>query len=206
MATPSHQIPVDEIVETPRERVFELSEAWWDERRVTGSEGDSRWLQPPRVELRHHRVGETLHLEGTLEAVLELECSRCASRYRHALRDECRLVLSPAGERPSAGREPEDAAALARDGLCLGDELELGWYRGTEITLDGWFCELVSLALPVQPLCDEACPGLCPYCGADRKRSSCDCEEKERRRRSPFAVLADWKPEGGGSKEPGEPS
>jgi len=195
MSSTRHQLAVDEIVETKRARTFEVSEAWWNARRLSDVEAPYAWTRLPRFELRHHRIGEALHLEGELEAELSLECSRCASRYRHALRESCRLVLSPAGERPVGElAEPESANALARDGLCLGDELERGAYRGTEIALDGWFSELISLALPVQPLCDEDCRGLCPHCGLDRNRGRCDCEEEERRRRSPFAVLADWKP------------
>ncbi len=95
-------------------------------------------------------------------------------------------MLEPAGEREPA--DPEGADALARQGLCLGDSLELGWYRGSEIVLDGFLSELISLALPLQPLCAEGCRGLCARCGADRNRVDCGCEELKPP--SPFAVLA----------------
>jgi uncharacterized protein len=95
-------------------------------------------------------------------------------------------VLEPAGDRVPA--EPAEAAALARDGLALGDELESGWFRGPEIELGGYLREVVALALPVQPLCREDCRGLCPRCGADRNRETCACEETKPS--SPFAVLA----------------
>jgi uncharacterized protein len=73
--------------------------------------------------------------------------------------------------------------------MCLGDDLEFGWYRGQEINLDAFFTELISLALPLQPLCDGGCKGICPRCGVDRNRVDCDCEE-ELRPPSPFAALA----------------
>jgi uncharacterized protein len=66
--------------------------------------------------------------------------------------------------------------------------LEVGWYRGSEIVLDAFFWELISLALPLQPLCAEDCLGLCARCGADRNRVDCGCEELKPP--SPFAVLA----------------
>jgi uncharacterized protein len=72
--------------------------------------------------------------------------------------------------------------------MSLGDDLEVGWYRGSEIVLDVFFTELISLALPIQPLCREECRGLCARCGADLGRVDCGCEELKPP--SPFAVLA----------------
>jgi uncharacterized protein len=95
-------------------------------------------------------------------------------------------VLEPAAERVPA--DPEGAAALARDGICLSDELEAGWFRGSVIDLGPWFRELLALALPVQPLCREDCRGLCPRCGADRNEESCGCTEVKAG--SPFEVLS----------------
>jgi uncharacterized protein len=31
--------------------------------------------------------------------------------------------------------------------------------------------------VPYQPLCDAACRGLCPVCGANRNEVDCDCAE-----------------------------
>jgi uncharacterized protein len=76
---------------------------------------------------------------------------------------------------------------LARDGLCLGEDVETGWYRGLEIKLGPFFHEVVMTALPVKPLCREDCAGLCPRCGGDRNQVACDCPEFEKP--SPFAVL-----------------
>jgi uncharacterized protein len=95
-------------------------------------------------------------------------------------------VLEPAGDRVPA--DPEGAAALAQEGLALADELESGWFRGPEIHLDRFVGEILTLAVPVQPLCREDCRGLCPRCGIDRNAASCACAEE--RPASPFAVLA----------------
>jgi uncharacterized protein len=131
-------------------------------------------------------MGEDLYLEGRAEGALELECSRCLARYRHALREGFRLILEPAGERTPA--DPEAALALVTDGICLGDEIEAGWFRGSVIHLDAFFREVLSLSLPVKPLCNEDCAGLCPHCGVELGVESCDC--RETRSDSPFAVLA----------------
>jgi uncharacterized protein len=144
------------------------------------------------LEVRGQRLGADLLLEGELSGALELACSRCLTRYRAPIRERFRLVLEPAGDRVPA--DPEGAAALARDGLVLADELESGWFRGPEIQLDRFVGELLALAVPVQPLCREDCRGLCPRCGIDRNVERCDCHEA--RPASPFAVLAALRGEG----------
>jgi len=186
-------LQVDGLTSTPEDRRFEASESWlvgW----LSGS-GESGWrlLEPPVFELVVQRVGEDIRIQGRVDAVIEAECSRCLKRYRHALRDHFELLLEPAGERVPS--DPESAEALTQDGICLADELEVGWYRGKELKLDRFLAEVFSLALPLQPLCREDCPGLCPHCGADRSEQACDCVDLKPS--SPFAALAALR--GGGS-------
>lgn len=139
--------------------------------------------------VRAHRMGADLFLEGELSGTLELVCSRCLTRYRAPIRERFRLVLEPAGDRVPA--EPEGATALAQEGLYLTDELEAGWFRGPEIQLDRFVGEMLALGVPVQPLCQEDCRGLCPRCGIDRNVERCACAEEKPA--SPFAVLASLK-------------
>ena len=95
-------------------------------------------------------------------------------------------MLEPAGLRTPA--DPEGAAALARDGVYLGEDFETGWFRGDEIDLGSFALEMVALALPAKPLCAEDCRGLCPRCGVELKSAPCDCRETEAN--TPFAALA----------------
>jgi uncharacterized protein len=36
--------------------------------------------------------------------------------------------------------------------------------------------EQFYLALPMKPLCRDECRGLCPVCGINRNRETCDCQ------------------------------
>lgn len=189
------KILVDRLSATPTSFRFEAGAGWWQQHMPSGRDLPAAPSQPLRVEGQGHTLGEDLYLEGTIEGEFEVECSRCLKRYRHALREPFRLVLEPAGTREPT--DPEAAAALGRNGLCLGDEFETGWYRGGEIHLDAVCLEVISLALPVKPLCQEDCAGLCAQCGADLNQRDCGCEQV--RPPSPFDVLAslrDGKPEG----------
>ena len=189
------KVLVDRLSATPTVLHFAVSPRWVAQRfgddpqhRLEGLREDVDF------EVRAHRMGPDVYLEGEAVGVLDLACGRCLTRYRGPIRERFRLVLEPAGDRVPA--DPEGAAALAREGLYLADELESGWFRGTEIHLDRFVGEILSLAVPVQPLCREDCRGLCPRCGVDRNVESCACSEV--RPEYPFAVLASLR--GSGSK------
>jgi uncharacterized protein len=179
------RILVDRLKDAATSFEFEEDAAWRAESEELVPELRGPLAGPVAVRVRAHRMGQDLYLEGRVEGGLELECSRCLARYRAPLSEPFRLVASPAGSRVPA--EPEAARALARDGLCLGDELETGWFQGHEIDLGGLVRELLTLAVPVQPLCKETCQGLCPRCGADRNTGPCGCPEEKPK--SAFAAL-----------------
>lgn len=176
---------IERLGDSPVPYRLEADPAWGDTALQTVPELAGGLAEAPVVELSAHRMGETLYLEGVVEGALELGCARCLARYRQPLREPFRLVLEPVGTRMPS--EPEAVRSLASHGMCVGDELELGWYRGAEIDLGGFVLEVIALAVPVQPLCREECQGLCPRCGVDRNRESCDCADE--RTASPFAAL-----------------
>jgi len=181
------KILVDRLSAAPLEESFSVSREWLAQH-VADSRGEGilGLFDTAQFVVRAQRMGADLYLEGELSGSLELACSRCLTRYRGPIREQFRLVLEPAGDRVPA--DPEGAAALAQDGLYLADELESGWFRGPEIQLDRFVGEMLSLSVPVQPLCRDDCRGLCPRCGGDRNLEICSCAEA--RPASPFAVLA----------------
>ena len=190
------KILVDRLNATPSQFDFEVSPSWWQEQMLDGRDVGYGVVELFRFGVEAYVLNEDILLQGRFSGAIRAECSRCLQRYRHALAESFRLVLEPAGEREPV--DPEGAEALARDGLCLGDGLELGWYRGSEVVLDAFFSELISLALPLQPLCREDCRGLCARCGEDRNRVDCNCEELKPP--SPFAVLAALRDGGSGGE------
>jgi uncharacterized protein len=169
----------------PEAHRFEKSASWW-ETLVAEPVRHAPSTGPLVFEVDASIQGAAVHLSGRVTGEVEMQCSRCLKRYRHPLADTFRVVLAAIGDRAPA--DPESAEALARDGMSLGDDFEAGWYRGPEIRLEAFLAEVVSSAIPIQPLCREDCAGLCPRCGTDKNVASCDCEELKPN--SPFAVLA----------------
>lgn len=183
------KLAVDRLTGTEEHHVFEAGREWWEDRdRVTRDELFE--IETPfRFDLRVKRVHEEIILEGGLTGRVGLECSRCAKRYSQALREDFRLVLSPVKDRVPA--DPEGVRGLSQNGLCLGEDLEAGWFKGPVIRLDDFLGEVVALSIPLQPLCRSDCPGICPHCGADLSQTQCGCVDEKID--SPFAVLAKLK-------------
>lgn len=189
------KLEVDRVTGTPEASHFPVTKEWWARHCADDAELAAAFGAPLALDVRAHTMGEDLYLEGEVRGGLELTCARCATRYREPVRESFRLVLEPAGSRVPA--DPEGAESLDRDGVYLSDELEHGWFRGSEIHLDRFVKELVALGVPVQPLCREDCRGLCPRCGADRNLERCGCVEEIRH--SPFAALRALRDAGSGT-------
>lgn len=120
---------------------------------------------------RLSKVGETVSLTGWLTTRLVLPCSRCIKGFTFPLYLELATQFLPLVQ-----------ASMARPGEGLQDvmeEDELHFYRGQSVLLDDFVREEVILAIPIQPLCDPNCHGLCPRCGQDLNLAACDCPRKE---------------------------
>jgi uncharacterized protein len=186
------KVAIDRVTEATEHHDFVVSPEWWIAREPEDRADFCRVDSPFEVGCDISRVREDLLLAGDLEGKVTLECSRCAKRYPHALRDSFRLVLSPAKDRESV--DPEGERGLAENGLCLGEDLDAGLFRGPVIRLDDLIGEVIALSMPLQPLCSSDCRGICPHCGVDLAETQCDCVDEKID--SPFAVLAKLKTEG----------
>ena len=85
---------------------------------------------------------------------------------------------------------PAPVAAAAEEELSAAD-LDLDYYTGEVVDLQTILKEQIILMLPIKPLCEEVCKGLCPRCGANLNRETCHCQPESVN--SPFADLAKLK-------------
>jgi len=105
-------------------------------------------------------------LNGRLAYSGRLECSRCLASYPFSTDDEFSLLLYPHRK----GDEPE--RELGRD------ELDVSFYDDPDVPVRPIVEERIQMAVPMKPLCEEDCKGLCPTCGADRNRGDCTCRNE----------------------------
>ena len=64
----------------------------------------------------------------------------------------------------------------AGDSEIAEEDLSIAFYRDFQIDLLQLVHEQCRLALPMKPLCRDACRGLCPVCGTNLNERTCNCE------------------------------
>jgi len=107
---------------------------------------------------------DQFRLVGRVRTTLELPCSRCVEPFKLPVDASFDLRYLPRGHNVGEGeREVEE------------DDLSTSFYENETIDLGQLMCEQFYLSLPMKPLCREACRGLCPQCGTNLNRGTCDC-------------------------------
>ncbi len=111
--------------------------------------------------------GEYL-LAGNLKYTTDLVCSRCVDPFPFANDSAFTVRYRPRkAELTSAGADAE---------LEISDEeLDLEYYTERHVDLRVLAIEQVQLSIPMKPLCEETCLGLCAQCGANLNRGACEC-------------------------------
>jgi uncharacterized protein len=121
-------------------------------------------VAPVELHADLHKDKEKVRLAGSVATELELACSRCAEGFTVPVRAAFDLLYLPAA---SAETETEHEVQE--------DDLNTSYYREGVIDLGELVREQLYLALPMKPLCEESCRGLCPECGTNLNTGSCDC-------------------------------
>src|SRR3569623_29709 len=110
------------------------------------------------------RQGEDAFMRGTLSGAFERSCSRCLEPATVQNRIPVQISFIASDE-----DEVEDTMDEADGALFDGDEINIG----PELR------EQILLNMPINPVCREACAGLCPTCGVNRIDTACDCASKQ---------------------------
>jgi uncharacterized protein len=123
---------------------------------------------PLQGEARIDKAGQSVLIQGKVHASLRFRCVRCLKEFSYPLSSTFELTLHPLKE-SSLGEETE----------LSPEDMESNFFEGEEIHLSEIACEQIFLDIPYQPLCQEACKGLCPVCGKDLNLGSCSCAKEE---------------------------
>lgn len=99
-------------------------------------------------------------VSGTLAVTGRAECGRCLAGFPLAYDAEVAVQIVRAA---GTDEVPDE-----------GDAWIIHQPRGP-VELDGPLREAVLLDMPRHLVCREDCKGLCPTCGADLNRETCDC-------------------------------
>jgi uncharacterized protein len=107
---------------------------------------------------------DQFRLVGRVQTTLELPCSRCLEPFTSSVDAAFDLRYQPHATNTGEGEiEVEE------------DDLTTAFYEHNAIDLGHLMREQMYLALPMKPLCRDACRGLCPTCGANLNLGTCGC-------------------------------
>jgi uncharacterized protein len=130
-----------------------------------GGEGESfRVAAPVDLAFDIHKDKDQFRLVGRVRTTLEFACSRCLEPFSCPVDPAFDLRYLPQAENAGEGeREIAD------------DDLTTAFYADDTVDLGQLMREQFYMTLPMKPLCQEDCQGLCPSCGANRNRTPCEC-------------------------------
>lgn len=123
---------------------------------------------PAHSEVKVSLCGDRVCVEGKLGADVVLTCSRCLKPFARKIQKSFELEYQPD---PVVETEGEDL------GLTYTD-LEVGFYRDDRLDVRAVISEQIVLDIPMKPVCEKTCKGLCEQCGTDLNASPCNCRRR----------------------------
>lgn len=140
--------------------------------------------EPLRWEVTVSNTGDALLAMGTVEGCATTSCARCLDSFELDLFGEV------------------EAFYLFSEECAMAEELDEDEYELLDeshvIDLAPHLLAALRLELPLVPLCDDDCAGLCETCGANLNHEACSCPAREEEPEqndvpggadNPFAVL-----------------
>lgn len=123
-----------------------------------------RVIKPLVVKLTVTNSGEGYLVEGKLQSEVVLKCSRCLKPIQKKI--EIAIDEEFLNQRPDV----DDAESLQE---------EIPVVEGNELDLTSLIKEMALMSIPMKPVCDPDCPGLCSNCGANLAESQCECDNSD---------------------------
>ena len=137
---------------------------------------------PIYLDLRIESVDQGVLATGTASGEAVGECTRCLDPVVFDVEESFQELFHYQVDYRQKSKGPV---------IEVGDEDELLEMEGDLINLEGPIRDALILNLPVNPLCEEACEGLCPTCGLKWAQLPLDHAHAASDIR--WAGLADWK-------------
>lgn len=142
--------------------------------------GSAEFTRPIQAQIRATLAGESVQIDGRVQTVVRLTCSRCLVPFE--------LTIATTFTATAMAEKPVSPKAGSTEEIELSaDEMDVIPYAGDSIDLGEEISQQIIMALPYKPLCRDTCKGLCSGCGVDLNDHACRCHDPDRS--SPFAVL-----------------
>lgn len=151
------KLDVSDLLKKER-AIKELHLAIQKESFYDGSE-DINLLQPIKLDGTLSKVGDILTLNGTIDTILELTCSRCLKVFTYPINIEVEEKFT----NNDGANKDDEIIFIDSDTIDITEVIENN----------------IILTLPIKRLCSENCKGLCQQCGTNLNDSECRCENDD---------------------------
>lgn len=129
------------------------------------AEEEFRLVAPTDLDVEIRRDASKVRVTGRVATTLRLACSRCLEPFDIPVDATFDALFLPAAS--NTGDDEQEVA---------DEDLGVSFYRDEVLDLGDLMREQFYLALPMKPLCQPDCNGLCPVCGINRNRETCTCQ------------------------------
>lgn len=143
--------------------------------------GIPEMLSPVRSTVRLIRTGNQVLITGRFIAVVNIICSRCLEYFQYSIESDYNCDFRPDNNKSDDDENIE----------LTPNELDIIWYKNNELDLIEQIRQNILLNLPMRPLCNENCRGLCVQCGINLNYNNCGC--KMEFDSNPFKKLSEWR-------------
>lgn len=119
---------------------------------------------PVKGDVTLTQTGRKVLVQGKLIATADLACGRCLKPFTCTLPLQIEEEYYPTIDINTGVKlpAPDDPGAFKIDEHHILDLSEA-------------IRQYIVMALPMKPLCQEDCAGICPTCGKDLNEGECDC-------------------------------
>jgi uncharacterized protein len=123
---------------------------------------------------RLSKSGRDVVVRGRLRAELDVPCARCLQPARVAVDEDISALAVETGQLRDSHSQGRDKRDKEEDEPGADEAADILPFDGDSFVLDGLVRDELLLAIPMIPLCSEACPGIRPEPADDPLRGVVD--------------------------------
>ena len=118
-----------------------------------------------------NKSGNSYDVKGFEEYDLALTCSRCLEDIKQHEKRDFHLEFKKKADYATDGKLAGETDGTVSEYIVENDCIDLGPFLRDEIIL----------SIPIKPLCSEKCRGLCPICGVNLNKTTCEHSKAKER-------------------------
>ncbi len=170
------KLDLSEIAANLGKRIkYEINEAPLED-----AQSGLKCVEPVTGSVTFANTGKTIDVRGEFRTSVELDCARCLRAYRMSVEMPIEEELPLEGAPWATEQQQEDVEELP-------EEEKEPLFVDNIFDLEEYLRQSILVNVPIKPLCEEGCKGLCSRCGANLNEGPCGCPPDEEK--SPFAAL-----------------